>query len=240
MEYEFQSERVQRRALGSIMNLACSETASLLGNCKDLLSILVKIATSDFPSEIVSRASSALLKISNAMDEKMLAFPILLTALTDGHSLPHVDVLTVIFRQMVKEIKYRSIMANHVGLVNSLSCIALRDDTSCRAKENTARTLLQLTTVDSNRYIMTNPSVLDAFVSMASMEQPEFVIIRESAITALARLAADPLNRKGMASHKGLITCLARAVEAEYQSLTFGKSNIAIAKPALLTLLINS
>ena len=82
---------------------------------------------------------------------------------------------------------------------------------------------------------MTAPNVLDALISLSSNCNYE---ITQPAVTAVARLASEQKNRKAMALHKGLITALAKAVEIETESRRNRSSVVAMAKPALITLLV--
>ena len=107
------TERVQRRATGALMNLACTETAQMMASHKSLLSVLSITASSDASSEVTSRSSSALLKIANEIIISMPQFSTLFSALVTASTSPHVDVITVIIRQKsvstiyVNEISYK-------------------------------------------------------------------------------------------------------------------------------------
>lgn len=113
--------------------------------------------------------------------------------------------------------------------------IGSRQDTSLKARENVAKALMYLTNSDRNRYIMTSPNVLDTLIYLASNFSYE---VSQPAVTSIARLASEPKNRKGLSSHKGLITALAAAVEIEAELKRNGSAVVTIAKPALVTLLM--
>ena len=92
-------ESVRRRATGALMNLACPETAQIMGSHPKLLFVLSMIASSDAPGEVASRSSSALLKISSEITVSMPEFAVLLSALVNASASPNIDIITVIIRQ---------------------------------------------------------------------------------------------------------------------------------------------
>lgn len=233
---------VRRRAAGALMNLACHETAVQLSGHLSMLSTLAMAATNDpsLDSEVMSRAASALSKISDCITRDMApSHSNLLSALVKASSGRNVDIVTAIFRYMARDEGNREVMAKHGGLVEALGTIVLREMASKRARENAAKTLMHLANSDENRLIMTYSRVLDNFVRVLHLEGEEIVKMRDSAITALARLAADPANRKLMARHDGLLVAMAKAVEFEIRRETKDSNAVTIAKPALVTLLMS-
>ena len=83
-------------------------------------------------------------------------------------------------------------------------------------------------------------TVLDALVKGASMNGQENENTRDSAITAMERLATESSNRKLMVRHEGLLVAIAKATEreAKAEKKAIDKGQERLAKPLLMSLLL--
>ena len=234
------NDKARRRASGALTNLACNETAEVMGNHKGLLDTLATVAANDVNPEVQSRAAMSLTKLAGSITLGMQCYEKLLDALVVASLSQTGNSVSAVFRLKARDPENRESMARHPGVLDTLADICSDDSADLKDKDNAMRALMHLTNESSNHKVMCNKKVLNALVKGASMDGANIEEIRDSAICALERLATEYSNRGLMARHDGLLVAVAQATEREAQSEDAGaiSGRSYLAKPLLMSLLV--
>ena len=209
-----------------------------------LLVALADVLTSNNSDNIQKRLALALTKIEEIISSQMACYIILLDALVKAASSENGASLAAVFRAKAKLPENRYAMAQYPGVLECLANIISSNSYSYKDRENAMRSIVHLSNANANRRLMTNRIVLDMLVKSASITKVEEASIRDSAITALQRIATDIPNRKIMARHDGLIVAIAKATERESKierprSHSYkDQAQKHLAKPLLMSLLL--
>ncbi|KAG7373541.1 hypothetical protein IV203_034265 [Nitzschia inconspicua] len=254
-------DKARRSAAGALTNLACDETALVMGTHKGLLAALALVSSNDESMEVQTRASMALTKLAASITVHMSCFPTLLDALVVASLSSTSNSVTAIVRVKARDPENRIIMANHKGIIDTLAdtCInnksVTKDLDIIKDRDNAIRAIMHLANESKNCKTLCTKRILDALVQGASITDEaisrtkQLEDIRDSAIRAIERLATDFSNRATMASHDGLLVAIAQATEREHKleaALKKGSSmadqlqssHPFLAKPLLMSLLV--
>ena len=236
---EKQNDKARRRAAGAITNLVCKETVELLGDHEGLLDVLAVVSMSDLSEDVQKRATIALTKIANNMTSTMPCHETLLSSLVKASNGRNGSNVAGALRAKARIVENRYSMARHPELLETLARISSSEDSGLSDKDDAMRAIMHLTNEHMNRKLMANKTILDALVkgAMLNSEHPQSEIIRDSALTAIERLATEVSNRGIMARHDGLLVAVAMATEREAQAVPDAKK-VRLAKPLLMTLLV--
>jgi len=234
------NDKARRRAAGALTNLACDDTAEVMGSHKGLLDSLAIASTKDDNQEVQTRAAMALTKLAASITIKMSCYDILLDALVVASLSPAANSVSAVLRVKARDPENRESMAQHSGILDTLADICVSKSSDIKDKDNAMRAIMHLTNETSNRKAMCSKSILDALVKGASLEDHSQAEIRDSAVRAIERLATEFTNRANMAKHEGLLVAIAKATEREAKLEEAGaKSEHAfLAKPLLMSLLV--
>jgi hypothetical protein len=244
------NDKTRRRSAGALTNLACDETADLMGRHPGLLKTLAHVSVSDENEEVQQRATLALTKLSNSITIKMPCWSTLLDALITASKCNVADgIVTAMFRVKTRAEENRTSMANHPGLLEALSRVVLEtQDTGAPAAykdcENATKAISHLANDPLNHKIICNKHILAALVRGASLSVPAGAATRDAAILAMERMAMDQSNRPMMARYPGMLVSIAKATEREMNEEVNGppKSSASgqprLAKPLLMSLLV--
>ena len=233
-------EKIRRRAAGTLTILACDETAEAMGSHRGLLEALAIICTKDYNSDVQTRAALALTKIGSGINCNMLCFETLLDALVVASLSKTSTGVTAVLRLKAREPENRQVMAQHKGVLDTLSDICVLETGKSADRDNSMRAIMHLVNDDHNRISMCNKVILDTLVACANFDVEDQADCRDSAIRALERLATEASNRPTMARHHGLLQSVAKAVEreAKLQDENVENEHGYLAKPLLMTLLL--
>jgi hypothetical protein len=236
-------DKVRRRAAGTLTNLACEETASIMGNHARLLESLAVVATKDHNADVQARSALALTKIASHINAGIPCFKTLLDALVAASLSKCAASIIAVLRVKARETENHHLMAHHEGVLDTLvdvctSSSKLSNETD---KDNAMRTLMHLLNDEANRTYMCTKNVLRALVRGANYETDGLSDARESAIISLERMATIVSNRAFMARYPGLLAAVAHAVEREskLEDARVTSEHGYLAKPLLLTLLLS-
>jgi hypothetical protein len=245
------NDKTRRRSAGALTNLACDETADLMGKHPGLLKILAHVSVSDNNEDVQQRATLALTKLSNSITVKMSSWSTLLDALITASQCTVADgIVTAMFRVKTRAEENRTSMANHPRLLETLSRIVLEtQDASVSPAvykdcENVTKAIAHLANDPLNHKIICNKHILAALVHGASLSSPAGAVTRDAAILAMERMAMDHSNRPMMARYPGMLVSIAKATEREMNEELNGvpKSSASgqprLAKPLLMSLLV--
>jgi len=245
------NDKTRRRSAGALTNLACDETADLMGKHPGLLKTLAQVSVSDSNEDVQQRATLALTKLSNSITVKMSSWSTLLDALITASQCTVADgIVTAMFRVKTRAEENRTSMANHPRLLETLSRIVLEtQDTSASPAvykdcENVTKAIAHLANDPLNHKIICNKHILAALVHGASLSSPAGAVTRDAAILAMERMAMDHSNRPMMARYPGMLVSIAKATEREMNEELNGvpKSSASgqprLAKPLLMSLLV--
>lgn len=234
------NDKSRRRAAGALTNLACDETADLLADHDELLSVLASVSTHDSSSDVQKRSCLALTKIASGCNNETENFEALMKALVTASSGSNATGIPAVFRVKARDPVIREEMARVPGLLETLAEIPSTKAYNAKDKENAMRAIMHLTNETENRRRMCNKYILKALVEAADMDNNGNKEIRDSAIVAIERLATEVTNRKYMARHDGLLTTVAKATEREAKAELAGEkqSQPRLAKQLLLSLLV--
>lgn len=244
------NDKTRRRSAGALTNLACDETADLMGKHAGLLKTLAQVSVSDTNDDVQQRATLALTKLSNSITVKMSSWSNLLDALITASQCTVADgIVTAMFRVKTRAEENRTSMANHPRLLETLSRIVL--DTQDKASpvaykdcENVTKAIAHLANDPLNHKVICNKHILSALVHGASLSSPAGAVTRDAAILAMERMAMDHSNRPMMARYPGMLVSIAKATEREMNEELNGvpKSSASgqprLAKPLLMSLLV--
>eukprot|EP00986_Skeletonema_menzelii_P005888 scaffold2205_cov141-Skeletonema_menzelii.AAC.3 len=244
------NDKTRRRSAGALTNLACDETADLMGKHAGLLKTLAHVSISDKNEDVQQRATLALTKLSNSITVKMSSWSNLLDALITASQCKVADgIVTAMFRVKTRAEENRTSMANHPRLLETLSRIVL--DTEDQASpvaykdcENVTKAIAHLANDPLNHKVICNKHILAALVHGASLSSPAGAVTRDAAILAMERMAMDHSNRPMMARYSGMLVSIAKATEREMNEELNGvpKSSASgqprLAKPLLMSLLV--
>jgi hypothetical protein len=227
-------DKSRRRAGGCLTNLACDETADVMGNHKGLLETLALVSTKDESSDVQNRASMALTKLAASITVHMSSFPILLDALVVGSLSPMANSVSAVLRVKARDPENRLAMAQHKGILDTLAdtCTnnakaslsaswSKRNLDAVKDRDNAMRAIMHLTNESKNRKTMCTKPILTALVEGANISDDDILNnkqleeIRDSAIRAIERLATETSIRSIMARHDGLLVAIAKATERE-------------------------
>lgn len=234
------NDKARRRAAGAMTNLACSETAEIMGDHKGLLDTLGIVSTKDINPEVQSRAAMALTKLAASISMDMDCHETLLDALVVASLSKASNNVAAVLRVKARDPENREKLARHPGVLDTLADICTSATSELKDKDNSMRALMHLTNESGNRKIMCNKKILEAMVQSASMEGSKMDEIRDSAIKAMERLATEFSNRAYMAKHPGVLTVIAKATEREAKLESAGSKteHAFLAKPLLMSLLV--
>lgn len=234
------NDKARRRAAGALTNLACDETAEMIGNHKGLLDTLAVVSTKDENKEVQTRAAMALTKLAASITIKMASHDTLLDALVVASLSPAANSVSAVLRVKARDPENRESMARHPGVLDTLADICISSGADIKDKDNAMRALMHLTNESNNRKAMCNKKILEALVKGASLEERGTEEIRDSAIRAIERLATEFSNRAYMARHDGLLVAVAKATEREAKLEDSGAKaeHAFLAKPLLMSLLV--
>jgi hypothetical protein len=234
------NDKARRRAAGALTNLACDETAEIMGKHKGLPDTLAIVSTKDDSKEVQTRAAMALTKLAASITIKMSCYETLLDALVVASLSRSTNSVSAVLRVKARDPENRESMARHPGILDTLADICINVGSDIKDKDNAMRAIMHLTNEGNNRKAMCNKTLLDALVKGASLEEPKLVEIRDSAVRAIERLATEFSNRASMASHPGLLVAVAKATEREAKLEEAGAKaeHAFLAKPLLMSLLV--
>jgi hypothetical protein len=230
------NDKTRRRSAGALTNLACDETADLMGKHAGLLKTLAHVS------------------LSNSITVKMSSWNNLLDALITASQCTVADgIVTAMFRVKTRAEENRTSMANHPRLLETLSRIVLgtQDTSDVTASpsvykdcENVTKAIAHLANDPLNHKIICNKHILAALVRGASLSSRAGAVTRDAAILAMERMAMDHSNRPMMARYPGMLVSIAKATEREMNEELNGvpKSSASgqprLAKPLLMSLLV--
>lgn len=234
------NDKARRRSAGALTNLACDETAEMMGNHKGLLDTLAVVSTKDDNVEVQTRAAMALTKLAASITNKMASYSTLLDALVVASLSPAANSVSAVLRVKARDPENRESMVRHPGVLDTLADICTSPGSDSKDRDNAMRALMHLTNENSNRKVMCNKRVLSALVQGCSIEDPDSEETRDSAVRALERLATEFSNRAYMARHEGLLVGVAKATEREAKLEQAGAKpeHAFLAKPLLMSLLV--
>lgn len=236
------NDKARRRSAGALTNLACEETAELMGTHKGLLDSLAIVSTKDENEDVQMRASLALTKIASHVTCKMTCYEALLDALVVASLSSASNSVSAVIRVKARDAENRESMARHPGILDTLADICVSPGAKLKDKDNAMRAIMHLTNENNNRKLMCNKSILEALVKGVSIrgKDAETDEIRESAIRSIERLATEFSNRPYMARHEGLLVAVAQATEREAKLEETGAKvdHALLAKPLLMSLLV--
>ena len=234
------NDKARRKAAGALTNMACDETAELMGNHSGLLETLAVVATKDENSDVQKRAAMALTKIALGITSTMSCYATLMDALVVASLSSAAPSVSQVLRAKARDPENRTSMVRHAGILETLSDICVSSDYMIKDRENAMRALMHLTNEDSNRTIMCQKAVLDALILGASTEGPKWSAFSESAVVAMERLATEPKNRPLMARYPGMLVAIAKVTEREQMLEETGMeaTHERLAKPLLMSLLL--
>lgn len=232
--------KTRRRAAGALTNLSCNETGAAMGNHRGLLEALAIAATKDGSADVQGRASIALTKVANSITVKMECFSALLNALVVASLSKVENSISAVLRVKARDPMNRRALAQHTGVLDTLSDICLSDTAVANERDNAVRAIMHLVNEPKNQRIMCSQTILNALVKAANYKDPDLDEARDSAVRAMERLGTEPANRPMMAKHDGLLTVVAKAVEREATWEDAGKDSESgfFAKPLLMSLLL--
>jgi len=248
------NDKTRRRSAGALTNLACDETADLMGKHAGLLKTLAHVSISDQNADVQQRATLALTKLSNSITVKMSSWSNLLDALITASQCKVADgIVTAMFRVKTRAEENRASMVNHPRLLETLSRIVLDTQDTFDVKkspaaykdcENVTKAIAHLANDPLNHKTICNKHILAALVHGASLSSPAGAVTRDAAILAMERMAMDHSNRPMMARYPGMLVSIAKATEREMNEELNGvpKSSASgqprLAKPLLMSLLV--
>jgi len=149
------NEKSRRRAAGALTNLACDESAGLMGKHKGLLQTLAMVSTKDESPEVQTRAAMALTKLAasvtlrmessasadanedNSTKEKQRPnvsgkgrgiYSTLLDALVVASLSPVSNGVSAVLRVKARDPENRYLMAQHPGILDTLADMCLYND----------------------------------------------------------------------------------------------------------------
>jgi hypothetical protein len=232
--------KARRHAAGALTNLACEETAQVMGMNKGLLQTLAIVATKDEKEDVQTRASLALTKIASSINATMACHETMLDALVVASLSKAPNSVAAVLRVKARSPENREALARHSGVVDTLCDICVSDNAQPTDRDSAIRAIMHLVNEDKNRKILCNKTVLHALVVAANYTDPQVVEARDSAVRGLERLATEPSNRNFMAHHPGLIVAISKSVEREAILQRDGHESEYgfLAKPLLLSLLV--
>ncbi len=199
------NEKSRRRSAGALTNLACDESAALMGKHKGLLQTLAIVSTKDESPEVQTRSAMALTKLAASITVRMdiaenqesdedSVHSQLLDALVVASLSPVSNSVSAVLRVKARDPENRYLMANHPGIIDTLADMCLYDnrdrenisshgnDTKTnysidfvKDRDNATRALMHLTNESKNRSIMCTPTVLNALVRGASITDDEIL-----------------------------------------------------------------
>ena len=233
-------DKVRRRAAGTLTNLACDETAEVMGNHQGLLEALAIVTTKDYNAEVQARSALALTKIGSNIKVGMDCFKTLLDALVAASLSKASSSIIAVLRVKAREQENRQVMAHHEGVLDTLVDVCVSKISAESDRDNAMRTLMHLLNDENNRIYMCTKNVLKALVRGANFEEEVLSEARESAIIAMERMATVASNRSCMARYPGLLQCVANAVEREVklEDAEIESEHGYLAKPLLMSLLL--
>lgn len=233
-------DKVRRRAAGTLTNLACDETAEVMGNHQGLLEALAIVTTKDYNSDVQARSALALTKIGSNIKVGMDCFKTLLDALVAASLSKASSSIIAVLRVKAREQENRQVMAHHEGVLDTLVDVCVSKISAESDRDNAMRTLMHLLNDENNRTYMCTKNVLKALVRGANFEEEVLSEARESAIISMERMATVPSNRSFMARYPGLLECVAKAVEREVklEDAEVESEHGYLAKPLLMSLLL--
>lgn len=233
-------DKVRRRAAGTLTNLACEDTAEVMGNHQGLLEALAIVATKDYNADVQARSALALTKIGTNIKAEMKCFKSLLDALVAASLSKASSSVIAVLRVKAREPGNRHIMANHEGVLDTLVDVCVSKISAESDRDNAMRTLMHLLNDEKNRTDMCTKNVLKALVRGTNYEEEVLSEARESAIIGMERMATEPSNRGFMARYPGLLQCVAKAVEREVklEDDKVESEHGYLAKPLLMSLLL--
>lgn len=232
--------KARRRSAGALTNLACDETAAVMGNHKGLLHALAIVSSTDESLDVQTRASLALTKIAGSITVHSDCHPALLDALVVASLSKASNSVSAVLRIKARSPENRQSLARHPGVMDTLADICISESAAASDRDNSIRAIMHLVNEDKNRILLCNPTILTALVIAANYNDPDLDEARDSSIRAMERLATEVSNRPAMAHHEGLIVSVAKAVEREAlweqqgRDAEYGR----LAKPLLMSLLV--
>lgn len=236
-----QNDKTRRRAAGAITNLACDETAHIIGGHSGLIDILSRVATHDKNDDVQKRSSLALTKIASSWcPEEDKLYEKLIASLINTACSPNSTGIAAVLRVKARDASKRETLARLPGLLETLADMSTSQGYSSKDKDNAMRAIMHLTNEHENRKLMCNKVILKALVEASKLEGVENTETRDSAIVAIERLATEVSNRQYMARHDGLLVAIAQATERESKSELAGEKNVQprLAKQLLMSLLL--
>ena len=233
-------DKVRRRAAGTLTNLACEETAEVMGSHPGLLEALAIVATKDYNADVQARSALALTKIGTSIKVGTKCFQSLLDALVAASLSKSASSIIAVLRVKSREQENRQAMAKHEGVIDTLVDVCVSKISAESDRDNAMRTLMHLLNDEKNRVDMCTKNVLKALVKGANYEEEVLSEARESAIISMERMATVASNRSFMARYPGLLQCVAKAVEREVklEDAKIESEHGYLAKPLLMSLLL--
>ena len=233
-------DKVRRRAAGTLTNLACEETAEIMGSHQGLLKTLAIVSTKDYSADVQARSALALTKIGSHINATMDCFTPLLDALVAASLSKSASNIIAVMRVKAREPENRRPMAHHEGVLDTLVDVCTSKLSTESDQDNAMRTIMHLLNDESNRTYMCTKNILKALVRGANYEEEALSDARESAIISMERMATVNSNRAFMARYPGLLQCVSKAVEREVklEDARIASEHGYLAKPLLMTLLL--
>ena len=208
-----EDETTRRQAARALRLLARDKAAALLSRIHPLLDRLSDVALYDSSQSVRLDATEAFANCAAYIQSPMPNHDSILASLAQLSSGPAPDAVAKALKEQATVPVNRPRMAESVDLLSALAKLALRDHTSNISKEHVANVLLQLSNDEGNREKMVTEQVLTSLVKTCQQNG-----IREIAVLSLLNLASVESNRKGMASHFGLLRSLVQFVASNSPS----------------------
>mmetsp|Transcript_5409 Transcript_5409/g.13592 ORF Transcript_5409/g.13592 Transcript_5409/m.13592 type:complete len:1089 (+) Transcript_5409:135-3401(+) len=153
------NEKSRRRSAGALTNLACDESARLMGQHKGLLQTLAIVSTKDESPEVQTRAAMALTKLAasitmrmessknneskpleqaDALVDNVGVYSTLLDALVVASLSPVSNSVSAVLRVKARDPENRYLMARHPGILDTLvdMCLYENKDRMARSRNN--------------------------------------------------------------------------------------------------------
>lgn len=202
-----EDETTRRQAARALRLLARGKAAALLSRVHSLLDRLSDVALHDSSRAVRLDATEAFANCAAYIRSPMPNHDSILATLVQLSSGPIPDAVAKAFKEQSMVPENRPRMAASLDLLSALANLALRDHSSIISKEHVANVLLQLSNDEGNREKMVTEQVLTSLVKTCQQNG-----IREIAVLSLLNLVSVESNRKGMASHFGLLRSLVQFV----------------------------
>jgi len=166
------NEKARRRAAGALTNLAYDGTAEAMAGRPGLLKTLANVAIAGGNQTVQSRACLALTKIASNIRKSSRNYKDVIDALVIAADTTVENNISAVFRLRAREPECRESMARHEGVLEKLSDMCTRPNSSLKDRDNATRALMHLANATTNHKIMCNDKVLAALVQGTVLGSP--------------------------------------------------------------------